>query len=150
MNNTAMAAAVMHAAMAPTIVQLIITMERVKLSKHAKQVFRLLDKGVGHRPADMNPREYNLGALELEELGFAKCYRNTGCDDVSMAHLVKKGRRYMAGNPTLRNPIAYWGLCAKVVPHAPPLNNSGQPQHLNTSTIQGTSTPPQKKFSPKW
>ncbi len=80
-------------------------MERVKLSKHAKRVFRLLDKGVGHRPADMNPREYNLGALELERLGFAKCYQNTGCDDVSMAHFVKKGRLYMADNPTLRNPI---------------------------------------------
>ena len=50
-------------------------------------------------------REYNLGAPELEALGFAKCYRNTGSDDVVMAHLLKSGRLYIAGNPSLRNPI---------------------------------------------
>ena len=87
-------------------------MKRIKLSKRAKRVFRLLDKGIPHRPADINPREYNLGALELEALGFAKCYRNTGSHDVVMAHLLKSGRLYIAGNPSLRNPINWALICA--------------------------------------
>lgn len=79
--------------------------DRIKLSKRAKQVFRLLDKGIPQRPADMNPADYNRGALELEEHGLINCFQEEGSEDVIIIQLKKKGRRYIAGNPTLRNPI---------------------------------------------
>lgn len=79
-------------------------MERIRLSKNAKRVFHLLDKGIYQRPYDMNQKEFNVGALELEKHSFAICHCESN-GDVIIVKLLTDGKLYIADNPSLQNPF---------------------------------------------
>lgn len=79
-------------------------MERIKLSKRAKQVFRLLDKGIYLRPDYITQSGFNNGARELQSKQLAVCHEEEG-GDVIVSRLTEMGKRYSAFNPSLSNPI---------------------------------------------
>lgn len=79
-------------------------MERIVLSKRAKQVLRLLNAGVSSCPTNMSQKDFNLGALEAQGVGLALCYQEEG-GEVVEARLTDLGQCYLAMNPRLSNPI---------------------------------------------
>lgn len=72
-------------------------MGRIKLSKRAKRVLRLLAEDVTECPADMDREEFSLGALELKHKGLVICHEEEG-GDVVAAKLSTNGRLYLHGD----------------------------------------------------
>ena len=72
-------------------------MGRIKLSKRAKRVLRLLAEGVTECPADMDRKDFSLGALALKYEGLAVCHEEEG-GDVVAAKLSTNGWLYLHGN----------------------------------------------------
>ena len=72
-------------------------MGRIKLSKRAKRVLRLLAEGVTECPADMDRKNFSLGALALEYEGLAVCHEEEG-GDVVTAKLSTNGWLYLRGD----------------------------------------------------
>ena len=79
-------------------------MGRIKLSKRAKRVLRLLAEDVTECPADMDREEFSLGALELKHKGLVICHEEEG-GDVVVAKLSGDGRLYLDG---VRVPSRQW------------------------------------------
>ena len=72
-------------------------MKRIRLSKRAKRVLRLLAEGVTECPAGMDREEFSLGALELKHKGLVICHEEEG-GDVVVAKLSTNGRLYLHGD----------------------------------------------------
>lgn len=72
-------------------------MGRIKLSKRAKRVLRLLAEGVTECPTDMDREEFSLGALALKYEGLAVCHEEEG-GDVVTARLSTNGWLYLRGD----------------------------------------------------
>ena len=72
-------------------------MGRIKLSKRAKRVLRLLAEDVTECPADMDRKDFSLGALALEYEGLAVCHEEEG-GDVVTARLSTNGWLYLRGD----------------------------------------------------
>ena len=89
-------------------------MKHIQLSNIAKQVYRLLDRGIEHCPYDMHRRDFNIGSIELQSIGFAVCMQEEG-GDVIAARLTDKGRQYIAEHPTLRNPIDWKWITGTII-----------------------------------
>lgn len=75
-------------------------MGRIRLSKRAKRVLRLLAEGVTECPADMDRKDFSLGALALKYEGLAVCHEEEG-GDVVAAKLSTNGWIYLHGNRSL-------------------------------------------------
>ena len=82
-------------------------MGRIRLSKRAKRVLRLLAEGVKECPADMDRKAFSLGALELEYKGLAICHYEEGGDAVAVS-LSDDGYLYLHG---VRS------VCSRRTPH---------------------------------
>lgn len=79
-------------------------MDRVKLSRDAKAVFRLLHSKIYTCPKSIPQQRFNLGALELHRKGLAHIHQEDG-GDVLIARLSEEGKTYILSNPNLLNPI---------------------------------------------
>ena len=86
-------------------------MERVQLSKRAKAVLKSLRGGASSCSGDIPQNDFNMGAIELQIYGFAKCFREEG-GNVEVARLTDKGKLYIMQNPRLRNPINWTRVAA--------------------------------------
>lgn len=84
-------------------------MERVKLSKNAKIVLRLLEQGHNLCPKGMNYADFNRGALELRRNDFALCHQEEN-GNVEAAQLTELGTLYIAENPSLSNPVNWTAI----------------------------------------
>lgn len=79
-------------------------MERVKLSKNEKAVFRMIASGQDFCPATFPLDVFNYCVRPLESFGFAKGYYIEG-GGVEAVKLTPLGRQYLAEHPRLCNPI---------------------------------------------
>ena len=79
-------------------------MERIKLSRSAKRVLRLLDKGVTQCPTTIPKSIYVGGALELQRNGLAYVHQEEK-GDFTVAHISYEGRYYVLENPRLLDPV---------------------------------------------
>lgn len=81
-----------------------ISMERIRLSKSAKQVFRLTDKGIVQCPDYITQSDFNNGARELQSCNLAYCHEEEN-GNVEVMRISEYGKRYIAFNPSLSNPV---------------------------------------------
>lgn len=89
-------------------------MERVKLSRTAKEVFRLLVAGKYSCPEYMILEYFNAGAKELRAKYLAICHEEES-GNVEIAKLSEMGKIYYRENPSLRNPVDWkWIIIATV------------------------------------
>lgn len=86
-------------------------MERIKLSKNAKAVFRLIKDKQYSCPDYMMQPYFNDGAIELQTQGFVICHEEEN-GDVEIARFSDKGRIYYKNNPRLLNPINWAKISA--------------------------------------
>lgn len=79
-------------------------MERIRLSKSEKEVFRLVANCKGKRPATYPAHTFNQAAHSLKQKGLAvvKFYTNR---EVCTIYLTDMGKQYLSENPSLRNPV---------------------------------------------
>lgn len=77
--------------------------DRIKLSKRAKMVFRLIESGHRSCPPHILQAHFNAGARELQKRGLAFCHEEAG--DVEAIRLSDDGKLYLSEHPALRNPI---------------------------------------------
>ena len=78
-------------------------MERIKLTKDEKSVFRHVIKNGGKQPMELSPDVFIDSLSTLQEKGLVKCKFNY--DEVLDAKLTVKGAVYLRRNPKLKNPI---------------------------------------------
>ena len=79
-------------------------MKRIKLSKSAKQVFRLVIQGERTCPDYIFPSEFSRGAKELGQKGLLYLHEEES-GEVQAVSLTDSGRLYVDMNPNLYNPI---------------------------------------------
>ena len=90
-------------------------MERVTLSRNAKQVMCHLRDGSTSCPATMIQSDFNSGARELWQHGFVITHEEEN-GNVEIARLADKGKIYLADNPALHNPIdTKWLIATTIV-----------------------------------
>jgi len=87
--------------------------DRIKLSKRAKTVFRLIESGHRSCPSHVLQADFNAGAMELQKKGLAFCHEEEG-GDVEAVMLSDDGKLYLSENPALHNPIN-WTLIWTIV-----------------------------------
>ena len=86
-------------------------MKRIRLSKHEKEVLRLLHSEC--RCPDTYPLHVFASCADsLERAGLVKCAWNEG-HKLEDAHITAFGKEYISLNPSLRNPIN-WNLIIAV------------------------------------
>lgn len=78
--------------------------KRIRLSKDAKFVLRLLNNGQYTCPKATPFAVFNDGAHELESNHLAICFEEEG-GNVEIARLTDAGKLYLSQNPDLRNPV---------------------------------------------
>ena len=87
-------------------------MERIKLTKEEKQVFRLAASGA--KCPDTYPAHVYAGCvLSLERKGLVKGFYAEG-DKVIDARLTNFGKSYLFANPNLRNPLPWGAIWAAI------------------------------------
>lgn len=77
---------------------------RIRLSKDAKFVLRLLNNGQCTCPKAIPFAVFNDGAHELESNHLAICHEEED-GNVEIARLTDVGKLYISQNPDLRNPV---------------------------------------------
>lgn len=78
--------------------------KKIKLSKNAKFVLRLLNNRQYTCPKSTPFATFNDGAHELESHHLAICFEEEG-GNVEIARLTDAGKLYISHNPDLRNPV---------------------------------------------
>lgn len=86
-------------------------MEKIRLSKSEKEVFRLVANFRGKRPATYPAHTFNQAAHSLYQKGLivAKFYTN---GEVCTIYLTDMGKQYLSENPNLRNPVDWTKVSA--------------------------------------
>ena len=79
-------------------------MRRIHLSRHEKEVLRLVASGVGSCPAAYPLHRFTSAVNALEGYGLIDAIKEEGGGIVD-AVLTMEGRLYIAENPSLRNPV---------------------------------------------
>ena len=85
--------------------------DRIKLSKRAKTVFRLIESGHRSCPPHVLQAHFNAGARELYKKDLTFCHEEEG-GDVIAVQLSDNGKLYLSEHPALRNPINWALICA--------------------------------------
>lgn len=79
--------------------------DRIKLSKRAKTVFRLIESGHRSCPPHVLQAHFNAGARELYRKGLTFCHEEEEGGDVIAVQLSDNGKLYLSENHALRDPI---------------------------------------------
>ena len=79
-------------------------MDKIKLSKSAKQALLNISLDVAYLPRGMDEATFSTAVSELEDHGLVMVAWESG-HVVYAAELTDKGTSYLESNPTLRNPV---------------------------------------------
>lgn len=88
--------------------------KRIRLSKGAKFVLRLLNNGQYTCPKATPFAVFNDGAHELESNHLAVCH-DEECGNVEIARLTDAGKLYISQNPDLRNPVDWKWVITTII-----------------------------------
>ena len=86
-------------------------MEKLKLTKSEKRVFRLLASGFTGIPSDIPYDRYILAVRSLKDKGLVYCSFLTD-DTLWVIRITEKGRFYIFENPNLKNPVDWNKIAA--------------------------------------
>lgn len=88
-------------------------MEKIRLSRNEKKVFRMALNGIKECPSDYPSHKFVAALKILEEKGFMKVTWVSG--DIPWTFTpTKKGRAYISLNPNLTNPVD-WAAITGVI-----------------------------------
>ncbi len=88
-------------------------MERIKLTKTEKTVFRLIMDGNGSRPDEYPADKFSGAVKSLDRKGLVKAMYEEGGGVVDSMP-TSEGRLYLSENPSLRNPVN-WAVVSAII-----------------------------------